>query len=323
MKLSTAVNQYVARKRIDGYAFSNEESRLTRFCKSSGDLDISELSSDHVVAYLDGSPVATVTWRQKNFLLLRFLEFLHRRNEIPLVLMPPLKSAVRQTFVPHIYTPQEIRRLLAATSSCQQATNCIIHAETLQALLLTLYATGARLGEAVGLKSKDIKFKTGMLNISGSGLKGGRVIPLNRQLLEQLRRYVDWRTQGDIGGEHLFTNENGGPIATATVRHNFVRLCRVSEINRRCGSPARPRLQDMRQTFAVHRITSWIRGGVDLNRMLPALAAYMGQVGLGSTESYLLLAPERFRKHLDKLSSPRRIANWRDDERLMSFLAGL
>ena len=108
MKLSIAVDQYVARKRIDGYAFSNEESRLARFCKSSGDLDISDLSSDHVVAYLDGSDVATVTWRQKYFLLLRFFEFLHRRKEIPLVLMPPLKSAVRQTFVPYIYTRQEI-----------------------------------------------------------------------------------------------------------------------------------------------------------------------------------------------------------------------
>jgi hypothetical protein len=129
--------------------------------------------------------------------------------------------------------------------------------------------------------------------------------------------------QEDIGGEHLFTNENGCPIPTSTVRHNFLRLCRVSKVIRRGGSAARPRLHDMRQTFAVHRITSWIRDGADLNRMLPALAAYMGQVGLGSTESYLLLTPERFSKHLNKLSSPRCAGNWRDDERLMSFLAGL
>jgi integrase/recombinase XerD len=172
MKLSTAVDQYVARKRIDGHAFSNGESRLARFCKSSGDLDISDLSSAHVVAYLDGSDVARVTWRQKYFLLLRFFEFLHRRKEIPLVLMPPLKPAVRQSFVPYIYTRQELNRLLAATSSCQQSPNCGVHAETFHALLLTLYATGARLGEVVGLRSKDINFKTGMLNIKSSGLRG-------------------------------------------------------------------------------------------------------------------------------------------------------
>jgi integrase len=323
MKLSIAVEQYAARKRTDGYAFSSEECRLARFCKSSGDLDISDLSSDHVVAYLDGSDVATVTWRQMYFLLLRFFEFLHRRNGVPLILMPPLRPAVRQTFIPYIYTRQEISRLLAATSSCQQATNCMIHAETFRALLLTLYATGARLGEVIGLRIKDVNFKTGMLSIKDSGLKGGRVIPLNRQLLEQLRSYVDWRTQKDFGGEHLFTNENGCPVTQPNVRHNFIRLCRVSEVTRRCGFPARPRLHDMRQTFAVHRITSWIYDGADLNRMLPALAAYMGQAGLGSTESYLHLAPARFKKHLDKLTSHRSGGNWRDDERLMSFLAGL
>jgi hypothetical protein len=82
MKLSIAIDQYVARKRTDGYAFRNEEYRLAMFCRSSGDLDISDLSSDHVVAYLDRSEVAIVTWRLKYFLLLRFFEFLHRRKAI-------------------------------------------------------------------------------------------------------------------------------------------------------------------------------------------------------------------------------------------------
>ena len=197
--------------------------------------------------------------------------------------------------VPYIYTRQEIARLLASTSSCQQGHNCMIRAETFHTLLLMLYATGARLGEVVGLRSGDVNFKTGMLSIKGAGLKAGRVIPLNRELLEQLQSYLNWRAREDIGGEHLFTNENGGPISTSTARHNFNRLCRVSEINLRYGAPARPRLHDLRQTFAVHRITSWIRDGADLNRLLPALAAYMGQVGLGSTDKYLLLTPERFR----------------------------
>jgi len=296
---------------------------LTRFCKSTGDLDISDLNSGHVAAYLDGSEVAIVTWRLKYFLLLRFLEFLHRRKAIPLIEMPPLKPAVRQAFVPHIYTRQEVSRLLAATSSCQQGKNCMIQAETFHVLLLTIYATGARVGEIVVVGTKDLDFKTGMLRIKGSGMKSGRVIPLNRQLLEQLQRYVDWRAHKGIHGSNLFVNEKGCGLTTSNVRHNFNRLCRVAGVTRRSGYPAKTRLHDMRQTFAVHRLTSWIRSGTDLNRMLPALAAYMGQVGLGSTESYLHLTSERFRKHLNKLSAPRCGGNWRDDEGLMSFLAGL
>jgi integrase/recombinase XerD len=57
--------------------------------------------------------------------------------------------------------------------------------------------------------------------------------------------------------------------------------------------------------------------------MLPALAAYMGQTGIGSTERYLSLTPERFRTQLDKLSPMRGKRRWRDDKALMKFLAEL
>jgi integrase/recombinase XerD len=57
--------------------------------------------------------------------------------------------------------------------------------------------------------------------------------------------------------------------------------------------------------------------------MLPALAAYMGQTGLGSTEKYLALTPGRFQKQLDQLSPERRRYHWRNDQNLMKFLSSL
>ena len=57
--------------------------------------------------------------------------------------------------------------------------------------------------------------------------------------------------------------------------------------------------------------------------MLPALAAYMGQIGLGSTTRYLALTPERFRAQLKLLSPGRRKRHWRDDTELMRFLEQL
>jgi hypothetical protein len=57
--------------------------------------------------------------------------------------------------------------------------------------------------------------------------------------------------------------------------------------------------------------------------MIPALAAYMGQCDLGSTERYLVLTPERFRKQLDTLSPMRGKKRWRNDRELMSFLDSL
>ena len=62
-------------------------------------------------------------------------------------------------------------------------------------------------------------------------------------------------------------------------------------------------MDDLRTTFAVHRLTTWLRQGADLNRLIPALSAYMGQCGLGSSERYLKLTPERFRTQLNRLES--------------------
>jgi integrase/recombinase XerD len=83
---------------------------------------------------------------------------------------------------------------------------------------------------------------------------------------------------------------------------NFARLCTIAKVQRSEGYSASPRIQDFRTTFAVHRITAWINAGADLNRLLPALAAYMGRRSLLSGESYLRLTPERFRKQLNSLS---------------------
>jgi hypothetical protein len=49
----------------------------------------------------------------------------------------------------------------------------------------------------------------------------------------------------------------------------------------------------------------------------------MGQVGLGSTDRYLSMTPERFREQLVKLSPQRRRRRWSDNPALMRFLAGL
>ena len=61
----------------------------------------------------------------------------------------------------------------------------------------------------------------------------------------------------------------------------------------------------------------------DLNRMLPALSVYMGLTGLGTTEKYLTLTPDRFRTQLLKLSPKRGKKRWRDDPELMRFLSQL
>jgi len=121
----------------------------------------------------------------------------------------------------------------------------------------------------------------------------------------------------------FFVGKDGKAINENSLRVAFRKLRRLAGIQRYDGAIYQPRMHDLRATFAVHRLTSWLRQSADLNRLIPALSAYMGQCGLGSTERYLTLTPERFRKQLATLSPERRKRHWRDDPALMKFLAQL
>jgi integrase len=53
----------------------------------------------------------------------------------------------------------------------------------------------------------------------------------------------------------------------------------------------RPRVQDMRHSFAVQALMRWYRDGADVQSNLPRLAIYMGHVSIVSTAHYLHFVP--------------------------------
>ena len=150
-----------------------------------------------------------------------------------------------------------------------------------------------------------------------------RCVPIDIDLRREFQAYLQFRYHSIRNKGLVFLTKFGDPITKETARTTFQRLLRVAEVTPECTSLHKPRLRDLRPTFAVHRITSWIKSGADMNRLLPALATYMGNVGLESADRYLSLAPERFRKELQKLSPKRCRKRWRDDAELMKFLGSL
>lgn len=322
MRVSAAVAQYVARMNGSGYAFVQQAYVLSSFCRAAGDPELRSVAADDLMRYLNRGEISSGTWRNKYSILSRFFQFWYFRQEMPPVTLPPPRPRTPQLFVPYIYSKAEIRRLLQTVDACQSHVNCSISPFTLKSLIVTLYATGARLGEVLSLRSRDLE-NSGILHIGGTSRGLRRRLPINRELQTVLLRNSEDRLSRSSTSGLLFLNEEGRRISEATLRHNYARLCKLAGVSRRYGKEFRPRLNDFRATFAVHRITSWIRYGADLNRMLPALAAYMGHAGLGTTAKYLQRTPERFREQLNLLSPKRSQQHWRDNTRLMSRLAAL
>ena len=235
--------------------------------------------------------------------------------------MPAKKPKVHPTFVPYIFSRYQLRALLKATRRCQH-NNHSIEYQTMRTLILLLYSTGALTKEIMCLRAGDVNLVESSITIRGPGARY-RQIPIGESLAEVLRKYVVWRAKRKLLSSSFLVTKNDQPIRKRAAMKYFEKIRKTAGIVRLDGASFQPRLTDLKCTFAVHRITSWIKNGADLNRMLPALAAYMGQTGLGSTERYLALTPARFQKQLDKLSPERRKYHWKNDRILMKFLSSL
>ena len=324
MKLLDGVRTYVEGKRSGGADYAGGTRSLASFCRHAGNVDLSSISERQVASFLDGPQTSPRTWRHKYNSLRNFFLFWVARSAMPALPMPPARPPVAQTFVPYIYSRAEIRLLLSTVRSSQEKDRCKIDPRTLRALLLFLYGTGALVGEARRLLREDVDLRRRLIIIRSNRFNRSRQIPIGPDLYKVLRRYHSTNHQkGKMKAPQFFLNKEGDVLNEVTLAKAFLRLRRMTGIVRYDGARYQPRLHDLRHTFAVHRLTAWIKHGADLNRMIPALSAYIGQVGLSSTERYLSLTPERFRTQLDRLSPRRAKKRWRDNPALIRFLAEL
>ena len=232
---------------------------------------------------------------------------LYRRRRDPSSYVPehafaPVKESV---FLPYIFSHDEVRRILAVASSHHGR---FIWASMLRTLILMLYCTGLRLGEAVRLRMADVDLDRGILMIERS--KGrSRIVAIRADLVAELRRYAAERRRlvGELrrtDPETFFLRRDTSPLTVASASGAIRCLLRNLGIKPPGGRVgARP--YEFRHAFAVHRLAAWANEAVDIHAKLPLLSAYLGHQNIIGTEVYLKATPQllelassRFEQHL-------------------------
>jgi integrase len=321
MRTSEAVLKYVDQRQLRGCQFAKGARQLSAFCRFIEDKELSEITVQEVAGFLDKSPPLSTTWRSRYLTLRKFLRFWSFRDAMPVVVMPPLPKPVESDFIPYIYSRGEIKRLLRATRELKSPQIRSIDPKGFRTLLITMYATGAYSGQLVNLLWSDVDLDKGFLTLKQTRFERVRTIPISEELVSILRVHRR-RQKANTEGE-VFIRRDGKAITSDLATRAFIRTRRIAGIGSQHRKAQKPTLHDLRSTFAVHRIDDWTKKGKDLNRLLPALSAYMGSTGLLRSERFMHLAPERFRRELTCLSPKRGRGHWRDDAPLMSFLSSL
>jgi integrase/recombinase XerD len=311
--IAPAMTRYLALKTALGRRYAIERrvlETLEAFLQTTG--PAADLTPASFEAWAQTLQHLAPTVRRNRLRIVRNL-CLYRRRTKPASFLPDraLFPAPHQPRAPYIFTASEIGRLLQATSSLSPTPGCPLRPQMFRLAVVILYTTGLRRGELLRLTLDDYAPDAHVLAIHETKFHKSRQVPLSPTTTQELDRYLRARRR-----HHLSISATTPLLAhgTATLRgytgmglgHGFRQLLMTSGI--RTPEGRRPRIHDLRHTFAVHALVRWYRTGADVQAKLPLLATYMGHVSIVSTAYYLAfieplraLASARFAHHCGAL----------------------
>jgi integrase len=239
--------------------------------------------------------VQTATWARRLGIVRGFARWLHAtdpRTEIPAQRLLPARHRRKP---PHIYSDQEIVQLMAAAGRLPSSRG--LRCTTYATLIGLLAATGLRPGEALALDEPAVDLHSGILAVRETKFGKSRFVPVEKSVATALAHYAGRRDTlcPCRKTRAFFVTERGERLVAGTARRTFARLSRALGLRapvegRRIGRG--PRLQDLRHTFATRRILEWYQAGLDVGRLMPGLATYLGHGSVHDTYWYIQAVPE-------------------------------
>jgi integrase len=217
----------------------------------------------------------------------------HRAVFDPATEIPPigLLGRVPRRKQPHIYSGAEVAALLRQASLLLPRRG--LRPRTYVAFFSLLVSTGLRLSEACRLAPSEVDLANGVLTVREGKFRKSRLVPLHPTATQALTRYAAYRDAcRDAPRAGCFFRTDRAPALTrAAVEKTFSRLRHRLGWTAQ-GRARRPRIHDLRHTFAVRRLLRWYEDGAEVDRKILALATYLGHAKATDTYWYLSAVPE-------------------------------
>jgi len=198
-----------------------------------------------------------------------------------------IRAARKSARFPHTISEAQVEALLQAPD-----TSAVLGLRD-RAMLETLYATGVRVSELVGLNMLDVSLSDGVLRvIDGKGGKD-RLVPMGVQAIDWIQAYLDEARPALLGlhrSPALFVTKRGGPMTRQAFWLNLRKYALIAGVR----APLSPHV--LRHAFATHLLNH----GADL-RVVQML---LGHADISTTQIYTHVARERL-KQLHAVHHPR------------------
>lgn len=289
--LQHIAEEYLVVRRSFGYRLGGHDRPLAEFVAYLGRAGLDAVTVESALAWAVEPDTTPLRHAQRLSIARGFATYLHAldpRNEVPPRALLP---EGRRRVPPHIYTAAEIAELMDESRRLGPP----LRAATIETVLGLLVVTGMRSGEAVRLDRDDVDLYAGRVRILATKFDKSRELALHPSTVEALKAYArlrdhHWPRPSTVG---FFVSGTGRRLSQSSLEHTFAELVRRTGLEPAAGSRARrPRLHDVRHSFAVDTLVRWHRTGQDVQALLPALSAQLGHVDPASTYWYLTGVPE-------------------------------
>jgi integrase len=267
---------YLALRRALGYRLERPEKLLNQFL---GHLEAAGQNVVSVQAALEWAQLPTGGapnwWGYRLSVVRGFATYLHALDPAHDVPAPELLPQRPQRAVPYLYSHADVAALMAASGSLSTP----LRRATMATLIRLLAVTGIRVGEAISLDRADVDLGAGRLLIRHGKFNKTRELWLHPTTTEALKRYQRLRNHAAqvTGTPAFFVSAAGTRLLYCNVHHTFHRLVAQAGLAPR-SSRCRPRIHDLRHSFAVHAMIEAYNDGQDGQVRLTLLSTWLGHV---------------------------------------------
>lgn len=235
------------------------------------------------LSHLGNKDYSAATMARKIATLRSFYKWMHRRGFSKTNPMTAIRTPRQAKRLPKAITVEQIEKLLSTPSEKD------VLGLRDRAMLETLYSTGIRVSELVGLNFDDQDETGEAMRVRGKGKKE-RMVPLGTHALAAVKRYVLmvqsdprcaawWREDGSNRPKPLFVNKHGKRLSSRSVRRKLDKYLIQSGLDPEI-SP-----HTLRHSFATHLLEN----GADLR----SVQELLGHQSLSTTQIYTHLTAQR------------------------------
>jgi integrase len=297
------LEDYLALRRSLGFKLGRPGQILEGFVGYLEQAGAATVTTAHALTWATAPAGADPAWWRLRLAAIRpfarYLAPLLPGTEVPPPGLLPGPSSRRA--VPYLYSGAEVAALMAAAGALRTP----FRAATYQALIGLLAATGMRVGEVISLDQGDLDAGQGLLTIRDGKFGKSRQLPLHDSVLQALTDYARLQDSrpGRPASPAFFTSTTGTRLIYNNVHFTFHELVQAAGLKPRSAA-CRPRIHDLRHTFAVTTLTRWYGDGGGVAARLPLLSTWLGHADPAGTYWYLTGTPELLALAAARLAGP-------------------